>query len=201
MKKIITIAALTSIVGISQAATEELTPYVSFGGGLSLVNDADWSMAGASGDFSVDNGMVFNAAIGNALTEEPVRVELEYMYQKNDLDKGSRNGMIVSFPIDGDLTMHAVMANYYYDFENDSAFTPFLKAGIGLANVDGDLDGDSYDDTVFAYQFGAGVGYAASDAVTLDFKYNFLSMQDLDFDGLDVEVATHQFAVGIRYSF
>ena len=76
-------------------------------------------------------------------------------------------------------------------------------AGIGLANINADLDSidESDDDTVFAYQAGLGVGYALNDSATLDLKYIYFATEDADFDGIDAEISSHNVVLGIRFAF
>lgn len=65
-------------------------------------------------------------------------------------------------------------------------------------------------DSVFAFQLGAGVGYAYSDAVTIQVGYRMLSASDLEFNGKSAmgstatattEMLVHLFEIGIRYRF
>lgn len=64
-------------------------------------------------------------------------------------------------------------------------------------------------DSVFAFQLGAGVGYAYSDAVTIQVGYRMLNASDLEFNGKSAmstatattEMLVHLFEIGIRYRF
>jgi opacity protein-like surface antigen len=49
------------------------------------------------------------------------------------------------------------------------------------------------DDTVFAYQFGVGAGYAVTETVTLDCKYRYLRTE--------VASPSHNIIAGIRVAF
>jgi outer membrane autotransporter protein len=107
----------------------------------------------------------------------------------------------------GDVTSLSFLANVYYDFVNSTPFTPYLTAGAGVAWLDvndlavaGMRVGDS-DDTVFAYQFGAGVGYAINKNLTVDLKYRYFATEDPKFDGIDAEFANHNVYLGLRYNF
>jgi len=42
----------------------------------------------------------------------------------------------------------------------------------------------SEDDTVFAYQIGAGAGYAVNKNITIDLKYRYFATEDPDFEGI-----------------
>jgi opacity protein-like surface antigen len=97
--------------------------------------------------------------------------------------------------------------NGYYDFTNSSQLTPYISAGIGVAQVEVNdlavlgIPVGSEDDTVFAYQLGVGVGYSVTDAITLDMKYRYFATADPDFDGIDGECASHNVYLGLRYNF
>ena len=99
----------------------------------------------------------------------------------------------VRVPLDpsGTAEQFGAMVNLWYDFEMGSDWTPYVGGGLGLIRIDqGDLDYDqgelvrevldrmqvppaaanqlpvpelSTADTAFAYQFGAGIGYALSE--------------------------------------
>ncbi|MCY3824053.1 MAG: outer membrane beta-barrel protein [Nitrospinae bacterium] len=65
-------------------------------------------------------------------------------------------------------------------------------------------------DSVFAFQLGAGVGYAYSDALTIQVGYRMLNASDLEFSGKSAmgstatattEMLVHLFEIGIRYRF
>ena len=43
--------------------------------------------------------------------------------------------------INGDVGIFTFLANGYFDFNNDSKFTPYLTAGLGMANVEIDAGG------------------------------------------------------------
>ncbi len=65
-------------------------------------------------------------------------------------------------------------------------------------------------DTVAAFQFGAGVGYRYSDALTIQLGYRLLKAGDLEFSGgsamgsnatATTEMLVHLFEIGLRYRF
>jgi outer membrane protein OmpA-like peptidoglycan-associated protein len=109
------------------------------------------------------------------------RVELEGLFRQNGGTVSSnvlgatitRNGITVS--------QTTVMANVYYDFMADRAFTPYIGAGAGVAFVNtsfgqqlGDLPFDiNSASTQFAYQYMMGVGYkiASNLRVNLEGRY------------------------------
>jgi opacity protein-like surface antigen len=80
-----------------------------------------------------------------------------------------------------------------------------LGAPFGtILDIGGIVADDS--DTVFAYQFIAGVGISASPRTTIDLSYKYLGTSTPSFisvDGyaFDLDYSSHAFQVGIRYAF
>ena len=64
-------------------------------------------------------------------------------------------------------------------------------------------------DSAFAYQFGAGIGYALSDTATLQIGYRMQILNGLEFTGMsdsgsvraDTDLRIHFLEIGIRYRF
>jgi opacity protein-like surface antigen len=93
------------------------------------------------------------------------------------------------------------MGNLLVDLPLSERVRPFLGAGMGLANVKIDRGFDDSDDTVFAYQAIAGLGFPLTHVTTLDLQYRYFATADADFDGTDVEYQTHNFFAGLRFDF
>ena len=103
-----------------------------------------------------------------------------------------------------------MVLNGYYDFTNSSNFTPYVSAGLGFSkieandyNIIGSGEPDlNDDDTVFAYQVGAGVGYAVNAQFTIDVKYRYFAAEDAKlFETAEVEIASHDLLLGLRFNF
>lgn len=172
--------------------------------GLGIFNDAEVSNSKVSTtDFEVevDNGFAVGAAVGYDYFGFP-RMEAEIAYQNNALGKvRTTSGNIY---LHDDVDSLAFLVNGYWDFTNKSLWTPYLSAGLGAAliNVD-DITpylGNDYT-TVFAYQVGAGLGYAINEAITVDGKYRYFATSDAEFASGEMEYASHNVYVGMRYSF
>ena len=206
MKKTFLItAACAMTLSISSIAFSAEGPYVSGNLGLAIPSDSDIEDTVLT--LESDNGLAFGVAIGQEFTGN-IRLEAEIAYQENDLDKASISGL-GSADIIGDTSSLALLLNGYYDFKNESAFTPFISGGIGMAKVDVSnisLPGFgpvtlSDDDTVFAYQIGAGLGYAINEKVSLDVKYRYFGTSDPEFELATAEYSSHNVYAGIRVSF
>ena len=125
-----------------------------------------------------------------------VRTELEVGYR--DADYGSA-GVV------GDSDLWTTMINAYYDFKNDTRFTPYVGGGIGWAHSR--LDGAGFDDNenAFAYQLGAGVAFSLSQNVAFTADYRWFDTTDFDHSGggatSSADYTAHEFRAGMRYTF
>ncbi len=198
------IVCITLTLASSMAFGADGPCYVSGDIGFTLLDDATYTCPGEPDvELEHDPGYALAAALGYQFAN--ARVEWEISYQENDFDKASMLG--VSANAGGDMSCRAFLINGYYDFHNKTAFTPFLSAGLGIADVDiNDLSiagvpGGSYDDTVFAYQIGAGVGYALNEQFTIEAKYRYFATDDPEFDATEGEFASHNIMFGVRYNF
>ena len=203
-KNIFIIACCTTLISISTIAYGA-GPYVSGNIGFVIPNDSDVTESGLTAVIESDTGLGLGVALG--YDAEFIRYEAEFVYQKNDMDNISATG--VSSSISGDTTSYGVLLNFYYDIRSKSSFVPYLTAGLGYANVEvssisvpgfGTLT-TSADDGVFAYQFGAGVGFPINEATILDIKYRYFATTDPSFQLAEIEYSSHNIYAGIRYSF
>lgn len=182
--------------------------YVSGNLGFAMASDSDLTdstVPGITVNTEFDTGLAFGAALGYDFNR--FRVEGEISYQKNDVDKIGAQG--VFFDATGDATALSFLINGYFDFVNSSAFTPYISAGLGFAQVEfNNLDisgsgfpGSSDEDTVFAYQIGIGIGYAVTEKVTIDVKYRYFGTEDSKYDTTEAEFASNNFLFGVRINF
>jgi opacity protein-like surface antigen len=182
--------------------------YVSGNIGFAMASDSDLTdstVPGVTVNTEFDTGLALGAALGYDFKR--FRVEGEISYQKNDIDKISAQGTL--FDPTGDAVALSFLINGYYDFVNRSAFTPYISAGLGFAQVEfNDLDvsrlgfsGSNDKDTVFAYQIGIGVGYAVTQKVTIDAKYRYFGTEDSEYDTTKAEFTSNNFLFGVRFNF
>jgi opacity protein-like surface antigen len=207
-KFIVSLTCSATLLSISTLTYSANGPYVSGNIGLSMPRDADVkdSTMPASVTFEDDEGIALGAAVGYVLSN--TRIEGEFAYQKNDLDKAKIPGGI-STDVEGDISSTSFLLNGYYDFKNASNFTPFLGGGIGVSKVELSavtvpgfgLVTSSIDDTVFAYQLSAGVAYAVNETVAVEIKYRYFVNTDLESDTREFTSRSHNIYAGIRVFF
>lgn len=202
MNKTLLLAGVAACLFSANANAFDATPYVSAKlrysdmsadvSELDLKRDVDDKVLGGS----------FAAGVSTKVNGGAVRAELEY--NKNADAKKTHNlyGRLVNMEIES----QSLMINGYYDIDTGSKLTPYVGAGIGYAKIKGKLSvlGESpysEDDNNFAWQVGAGVGYALNDKVSLDAGYRYVDYGDFTKEGLKWESSAHELYVGARYAF
>ena len=180
--------------------------YLSGGVGGVLPRDSNVAGSGIDAELGFDPGLSGLLALGTTFGES-WRGEAELSYRASDIEavSGAANG-------GGDVGGTAFLVNGYYDFKNDSNWTPYVGAGFGLIRLDmGDaapIGGSRIDDddVVIAAQGIAGVGYRVNERFSLFTDYRFLAAADPDFataSGAKVEseYSEHRIVVGLRWTF
>jgi opacity protein-like surface antigen len=158
-------------------------------------------------DLKFDTGFFINFAPGYDFGD--FRLESEFAYQVNNVGKINQTLNIPgvhyesgsSYVNGGDVTNLSLLFNGYYDFLKGSAVRPYITAGIGVARVNAQIEGDDDTDSVFAYQVGVGLSYNMSENVALDFGYRYFATSDLDVFGLELSNSSYSILFGARYNF
>jgi opacity protein-like surface antigen len=207
MRKLLVFGMLGISLLVLSGTSLAASPY--FSGNLGLVsvsdadvNDAAWSAAGFSNaEISFDSGIGLTLASG--VDTGIVRVEGEFSYRKNDMDDLSYTYMGVSYnlPVNGEVESMALMGNVVKDIKTNGPLTPFFGIGIGISKLDAELQGESEDDTVFAYQLILGTGIEVAENAMLDISYRYFATDDPEYDGTEIEYGTHNFMLGVRFDF
>ena len=129
------------------------------------------------------------------------RPELEFAYRTNDVDK--QRDLTFPFlgtPVEADAVrksdrVDAItgMLNLWFEpfGAGDSAFQPYVGGGVGALNYR--LENPAYlgialeddDDTVFAWQLGAGVGFALGEHAMLSLDYRWVNSEDVKLEPVD----------------
>jgi len=189
----------------------KIGPYISVNLGGAFLTDSDQSQGRYDlGTMKFDPG--FASSFAGGFNFGMFRIEGELGYQGNNVDNKYdyyyRDDYYHDYHDDHyhdsshenscDLTAYSLMGNFYLDFVNPSPVTPFLTAGIGMATVN---LFDYYDDTVFAYQVGAGLAFAINPRMSIDLKYRYFATEDLDFEGIKAKFASHNVYCGFRFTF
>ena len=139
-----------------------------------------------------------NAAVGMKIGN--VRAELEYGYRSSDNDVEMEDNELSSL----EIGMKTFLLNAYYDFANDSIFTPSVGAGVGYTRMSAkffnadistspDMSAMTEAKTNFSYAANVGVGIKIDTKTTLDIGYRYLNAGHFKFDSekmsyLDEEV-------------
>lgn len=198
-----TVAALTGSALAQDEAVDDGF-YLRVGAGATLVSDWDQEFAfspdpgGASLNcnaggpcaavviappagqaVSNDKGWVGAAAIGFDYADG-IRTELEYRFARSTIDGLSLSDTQAYLPhanASDDVEAHLLMSNFYFDFHNSSAFTPFIGGGVGGAFVSSE---QNERDAALAVQGRAGVSVEAG-GVSFDLEYIYLRSNELEF--------------------
>lgn len=171
-----------------------------------------------------------SAAIGydfSAISPVSARAELEYTYKKsktftpnvtNQIDTVT-GGTAINPPenvFNNELTSQSLMLNGYYDFKNESKFTPYITAGIGFTHlknkqsfVDSNSTSGSDSDNHFTWATGVGVAYAVTKNVDLDLSYRYVDAGKFKFENTvdgelartDAKLTSNEYLLGVRYMF
>jgi opacity protein-like surface antigen len=130
----------------------------------------------------LEAGFIVGGAVGMSVYQN-LRGELEFSYMQANVSTEE-----LGFPDDLKLTStgYNFLANLWYDFVNDTSFTPYVGAGVGYGYNETGADGYYYESSGLLYQLGAGVKFDVADNIALDvgYRYRVLSDADVTFNGV-----------------
>lgn len=217
------LAGATTLSSIAEAASNygakpgQQWPrwYAGVSGGVEFLNDSDIK-ATPNGNLEYDSvGGVVTGSIGYMLPFEQAfwngfRLEGEFGYHSIGLDSYTAGG--TTSAAGGQARVLSYMGNVYYDFRNQSRWTPYVGGGAGLANfhIDRNKVGGNTEtsDDVFAWQLMTGLSYApASIPMTewsLGYRYFTLSDPKLQAGASRVrfdDFNAHSVEVGAKFRF
>ena len=216
-----TVLAAAMLCAPALAETTSNGWYTSLTGLYNMPRDSDATLdtepLDATGDIELSNDFGFALALGMQMNDA-LRVELEGAYRPLEVD-GAKGVLLNSAPVDvglsGELDTWSLMINAYYEMPLGAA-RPYLGAGLGIAGHDGELTlsspllvsvlgtnsvRESGDDTVFAYQFMAGLGFEVSDNMTLFGGYRYMGTDDMEIEAFTASYGTHALEAGLRVGF
>jgi opacity protein-like surface antigen len=192
--------------------------YVTLFGGASFPNHVKTNYD-VSTDYSVDfnTGFVIGGAVGRRINDVfRVEGELSYARYKAGSYKGTYNGVDVfaSGDATGNLSATYLLANVWADVAHYGDAKLYVGGGIGAAYVTADTHFSGHDFGYgpggwgFAGQVGAGVTYALTQNVDLDFGYRFKAITGVDLDDndgggtyADAKLYSHNVQVGVTLKF
>jgi opacity protein-like surface antigen len=168
---------------------------------------------------SYDTGYVVGGAVGydfgQAMGPMGMRIEGEVSYRNNSVKSHVVDGVRVSgSDAFGETSALAGMANILFDLNTGMPFSIYGGGGIGAANVEFDGHGVTGngvvmddDQTVFAWQAIAGMGYEITPNMVLDLQYRYFNASSVsltDESGLfssSTDYKSHAVLGGIRFKF
>ncbi len=228
---VVSVAFTPFVVAAQQNKTAGV--YMSINGGASALNDSTLTItspekkASLGFDFETKPGVAFSGSLGYKFGPN-FSLEAEIAYQKNELDKLSNLELSVpsiqlslpaDIPIEGDINSTSGFLTSYYNLFNNSGFTPFISAGIGMNRTEFNIGTFTFpvnsqqrvyreataDGTSMAYHVGGGFSYSFSTNVALDLKYRYVAAVDLeledDYDKFNFDYSSHNVYLGLRASF
>ena len=214
------------LVATSAVADDTRTQwYGSFSGMRNMPSDSEAELGTASlgmiaGDIALSDEMGFALAVGFESTGGQ-QVELEAAFRSSDIE-GASGVRVNSIPVpfgyrlSGDMDTWSLMVNVRQVIDVGSV-RPYVGGGLGFARHDGTaalavqplppllpagLEGEeSGHDTVFAYQFMAGVEVDIAEGATLFGGYRYMGTADLEIERLTASFDTHAIEAGVRIRF
>jgi len=189
LSKLLLAAAASSFLAYPVLANEDSKgAYFTGSIGGSQIGDID--VEGISSDIEFDSGLGLDLGIGYDFG----RTRLEASWVRGQSDGVSWLG----YTIESDSQIDSVLASYYYDFQDDKKWSPFIGASLGTTNVD--IDG--VEDSGFTYGIGYGLSYKTSKAMDVFVKGQTMVIPELDFGTISIENGNYtNGTVGIRYRF
>ena len=152
--------------------------------------DNDFTDSNIEGDFSGEIGVGYKF-------NNKVRGELSY-----SVTAGENKDRADSNKWDADwFETTSVFTSLYYDFSNDSKFTPYVGAGLGTTTIHTDINNDA-DQLRFGYQGKLGASYDMSNSFDLFVEgvYQSTSESSLSDDTVD-GLSSFSTRLGTRYKF
>lgn len=220
MKKILITLVIAAIMApaICSATPARPGPYASGFIGISAFRDADVTTNQTFFDrVEFDPGLSVGGTAGYDFGYFRMEGELSYKYANINTIHDQGNNIQFGSP-DGNLGALAMMFNTFLDLHNNSQITPYVGGGIGFASLH---LSDTYgtdpingrlllygadDDTVFAYQVGAGLEFAVNRRLSLDLGYRYFATDTARFNSnsvgaTDLKLQSHNGTVGFRIRF
>lgn len=209
MKKQSLFTALTaiSLISISAHAEESHKKYYirsSLSAQFQQDTDLSSSLGNIPADF--DNAALFAIEAGYQVTDN-VRAGLQLSYSELDATGDVSGTTLLQSRAETEAL--SVMVNGYYDFKNETKFTPYVGGGLGVSFIEASTysEDSSFiytsegDDEVLAYNLMAGLNYAATDNITVGAEYKYFGTEEVNLDGVKADNESHNVGVTLAYHF
>ena len=190
------IAPLTVALG-SPAIAEESSKGVYVNGSIGVSSMANQAVTGIAEQ--IRHGKDFSYEIGIGYDFGKYRLEASFVdHEHNDAEwaAGNCNNCRAGW--------QSILATGYFDFENNTNWTPFV--GFSVGSMTGDLVNDAgaaADASGFVYGVQAGTSYKINSSLDVVGKISLLRSDDLDYGNTVVVPESHIYSaqIGARYRF
>lgn len=226
-KRLIVFIALVilALPAICSALPPRPGPYVAGFLGVSLPSDTDvTSTQYGPGAKTFNDRVEFDPGIliggSGGFDFGFLRIEGELAYRNGEMSSITEKTSNVKYAnVDGRVGVYSMMFNVFLDLRNPSPVTPYIGGGIGFAtlyldNTFGTEQNTGYrtrlyesdEDTVFAYQAGAGLEIALTKMLSLDIAYRYFGTAKGDFNKssfttTELDFKSHNASIGLRVKF
>jgi len=203
----------------SEQKTGEYEEKDNYSGSMLPVRDTQGSKTDTAWGGALAIGYDFHPALSL-----PIRAELEYAARSQARTSFSGTSSAYGFAATNTrkTEVSSLFANVFYDFHNDTKFTPYVGAGVGVAQIRvkdnfwtsyGAVSTGSGSKTVenFAWNLGAGVAYSFDSNWKLDLGYRYSDFGSVTgaaaVDGYSFthqaksRATSHEVMMGLRYGF
>ena len=212
---------LTSSLVIGSFATPLLADeptgfYLSVGGGFHSISDVEGNIATDSFSFDTDSPFQYSLAIGKEFGDW--RLEFNYSATTVSSDAitvipAGQNAVSASISPDLEIDVKTYMLYGYKDFTNDTKFSAYLGAGLGISSFEvpaqniavagANLPLPAAEEEVFTFGIKLGAEYEIAENTSIYSEIGYLNMAS--FEGSDDEDYDSNNALtlgaGLRFSF
>ena len=188
--KTLAIAAISVAAIASPASAGEAGPYVTANVGTGFNTETTGEVSGI--DIEADSRTTFMGGVGFGYdTGSNLRTEVGVSYGTADVDNVRVAGR--NYDVDESGDGWSVGTRIFYDFANDSDFTPFVGTGVELNWSDSSV--------VYAIPVVAGVSYEATESVDVFGQLTYAMAPAQDVSGVDYDFnSAFSVQMGIRFS-
>jgi len=198
MKKILVCASLIAL-STSAFAADASNTYLRLDLGAAKPTFKD-KVGGANSKVKSKFKPMYNVGVGYKFNDM-FRSDLNVQYQSNKATKGNTAIKNTTFKTLG------VMLNGYVDFKNDSMFTPYVTAGVGIARNKANAKTATVTNkshTALAWNVGLGSKVNVATNVDLDFSYKYAQLgktaMKVTTVKRDVRTHAHQVTAGVIFN-